>query len=74
MLQNIDHLLRRALQVNVVAVRQQVVIGAGHYGFHQPGAELPLQKAHYLSDPLQRKAALAQLAYNCYFGKIVERV
>ena len=72
--QNIDDLFRRRFQIDVGAVREQVVIRAGADGFHQAFAEFLLDEAHDGANALQRKAAIAQLADYSDFGEIVGRI
>ena len=73
-LQQVNHTARRIFEKNVTPVGQQVILGGGANGVHQPLAEFTLQEANDPADFLQREPALAQLANNGDLGQVIERI
>ena len=65
---------RPGLKVKRAAIGKQMVVRRAAYGFRQTLAELALQKAHHLADPLQGETPATQFADDCHLSKILRGV
>src|ERR1051326_4136804 len=73
--QNVDDLTRRGLEVDRLAVGQEMVFGISAADcLGQPLAELALQEAHNLANPLERETLAPELADHRDFGEVFHGV
>src|SRR5450432_1727524 len=61
-LEGVNDLTLRVLQVNALSIGQEVIFRAVAYGFSQPMSEFLLQEFHNAADTLQREALVPQSA------------
>src|SRR6185437_9929129 len=73
-LEDVDNLLRRSLQIQRPAIRQQVIIRRTADRFRESLAEFLLQEPHNSAHPLQGEALASQFANNGNFREILERI
>src|SRR5262249_3646098 len=73
-LEHVDHLTLRVLQVNALAIGQEVVLGAVADRFGQPPSQLLLQELHDAAYPLQRKALAPEGADHRDLSDILKRI
>src|SRR6185437_9294245 len=73
-LEDVDDLLRRSLEIQRPAIRQQVIVRRTAYRFCQPLAEFLLQESHDVSHSLQREPLASQFADDGNFREILERI
>src|SRR5271155_4565561 len=73
-LQDVDDLACRCLQIKMCSIGEQVNIRVAADNFSESFPELPIQETHDLSYPLQRDPLAPQLAYDCYFGEVLHGI
>src|SRR6185437_7948521 len=73
-LQKVNNLFGRGLQVKMGAVGEQVVFGASADGLRQAAAQFALQKTNYPAHSLQRKSPAAQVGNHGHFRQIIQRI